>query len=502
MTPNHENNSNKPTHLINTPGKSILIVECDVQEVREDTVPPTPSPATNTIPRYTDTSQLPLDLSNSSSLNYLDESSAGHTDGEDPTQRRPKTGLTGNHQEDYEGPEEQIQLKETLQIALESANCEINDLKTEILKQNDVIKGQLNIIEELQQLIKMNTQSTTTTSAAKIQSPQYRSINCLNLSRFSPIHNGKTILHNEKTKPTCKNYVDSPASLYHQLTKTSSTESLDAFKLQSVQSSKTKHKHQELVTSKARPKQTPSVMKRTQQDIDFKSTAVQTEDPCRESLNNNSKIDGDSNPKIFVIGDQKCKGLSKYIQESREYKWNNKYKIEGFVMTDATSSNIVEYMKSFIKKKHSMSDKIILTIGNNDNDVYMILKNLSVIADMCSDYKIFVIETSNSILGDKTLNYKLKSICNTFQNCKFIETTYKKSNVLKEYCYKINLDIDSLDYQLTFLNFSSVKRTLYRPTSKRQTMSQKKITHYFAATDFYRQFFRTKDRSNGPDIPN
>lgn len=54
------------------------------------------------------------------------------------------------------------------------------------------------------------------------------------------------------------------------------------------------------------------------------------------------------------------------------------------------------------------------------------------------------------------LNTELKQLCNKFTNCHYLET-YMSQNYVRNTCDRLNLLVDSIDYDRKFLNFKFIK---------------------------------------------
>lgn len=194
----------------------------------------------------------------------------------------------------------------------------------------------------------------------------------------------------------------------------------------------------------------------------------------------NVAVDSEQRKKIYIIGDAQATGLSSALIYSRVNKWNDQYQISGFVQPEAPVSHIVEYCKK-LSNEINLNDKIILAVGSNDTNPQKILCLLSVIFYLFKKNIVYVLQISyNRYLNINLLNNKIKVIINNHTNCYFIQWRKDKEPLLnaslslKKLCNKINIEIDSLDYKQTYLNFDVIK-SFKRP--ERESLS-KPHKHY------------------------
>lgn len=161
---------------------------------------------------------------------------------------------------------------------------------------------------------------------------------------------------------------------------------------------------------------------------------------------------------IFIMGTQQCKGLAlKLIKERKNsVTKSQEYNITAQVKPFATSQVFHENMP-FHSDSLADNNYVVLCVGENDRNPIKLLIDYSVILKkMCNMHVIVLSIFKNKYLNEYKLNSKLKILCNNFSNCTFINTTLSylsKHMYLHELCHKINLIIDSKDYNEKYLTF-------------------------------------------------
>lgn len=162
---------------------------------------------------------------------------------------------------------------------------------------------------------------------------------------------------------------------------------------------------------------------------------------------------------IHIIGDDQLLGLSATLTESRSGKWNDNYTCSGFIMTNASSAEILNYCKS-VSDNMSKDDIVILSLGSNDRNPEMLHYNLCVLLDRLRKVSVYILPVSiNPYLNEKFLNYNLKLWTQHVNNCTVIDTNHtilNKKEFLNYICYKLNILIDSKDYRLQFLDLKKI----------------------------------------------
>lgn len=89
----------------------------------------------------------------------------------------------------------------------------------------------------------------------------------------------------------------------------------------------------------------------------------------------------------------------------------------------------------------------IICVGENDFNPTTTLSELYMFINKYNSCPIIILSVlENKYLNEKLLNNNLELICNNNKNCYFLRT---HSNT----CHKLNVLIDSIDYENKYLNF-------------------------------------------------
>lgn len=178
-----------------------------------------------------------------------------------------------------------------------------------------------------------------------------------------------------------------------------------------------------------------------------------TQKQNKEKRKTGSNIEDDSAAKtlkkIHILGDHTGLGLAQKLIDSRKLNWNNNYAISGFCKPEATSVDILSSCDNIIE--HSNKDDIvILTLGSNDKEPYKYVFELCNALYKLQNLRVFVVKVPNNVtLNSGMQNHYTKLLCKHFKNVKFIEVDASNHRSL---CFKLNIEIDSIDYERQFLN--------------------------------------------------
>lgn len=161
-----------------------------------------------------------------------------------------------------------------------------------------------------------------------------------------------------------------------------------------------------------------------------------------------------SNKKIHILGDQTCLGLSKLLIESRKKKWNDNYCVTGYSKPEATSADILSSCDDLIKNA-CIDDVFILMLGSNDYDPYKFVFQLCNALYKLKAYRVIIVQVSqNRYISSNMQNHYIKLLCANYEHTKFIEANQVDH---KSLCFKLNIEIDSYDYNKQFLNLSKLR---------------------------------------------
>lgn len=148
------------------------------------------------------------------------------------------------------------------------------------------------------------------------------------------------------------------------------------------------------------------------------------------------------NGKIHILGTQQIVGLTKRLHELRLNSLYEKYSVEGITKHYATSKQLLNTEFQF-----KPCDKFIICVGENDFNPTTTLSELYMFINKYNSCPIIILSVlENKYLNEKLLNNNLELICNNNKNCYFLRT---HSNT----CHKLNVLIDSIDYENKYLNF-------------------------------------------------
>lgn len=178
---------------------------------------------------------------------------------------------------------------------------------------------------------------------------------------------------------------------------------------------------------------------------------------------------------IYILGDEQLRGFSAALKSSRYGKWNDNYNPFAFIMTGATSTELLAHCDS-IACKLSSSDIVILGISSNDCDIQKLHANLCILINKFSKATVFVAPVNrNHYLNEQTLNKAVKLWTKHFDNCNVIDMDcccLDDVDYLNNICAKLNLSIDYTEYETQFLTFSNIRAKLRKSTSLKKNIDE------------------------------
>lgn len=217
--------------------------------------------------------------------------------------------------------------------------------------------------------------------------------------------------------------------------------------------------------------------------------------------------------KIMIVGTQQCTGLAAELIKSRMDTRYEDYQVSAFIKPFAAAGEVLELCKNLEVDVH---DRVIICVGENDEDP------ISTIAEL---YSVFKLQQHTTVIvlsvlkikhiNNKLLNSQLKYICNKFMQSYFVEIRNHYTNYLKNICYSVNLLIDSMYYDKTFLYFPFAKnhtrrngdcganfldRSQIKLTNRKSTYRQTSILDFFYSTP-QSEFFRSTQEQHSNIIP-
>lgn len=170
---------------------------------------------------------------------------------------------------------------------------------------------------------------------------------------------------------------------------------------------------------------------------------------------------------IFILGDQQVKGLSPALILSRKNKWNDTYSVCALVKPNALSADILSYCDVLCKELKPY-DKIVISVGSNDKNPYMLLRNLSLALHKLHNFHVYILQTeTNNFLRQNKVNDTIFAVSRTFNNCTFIKTNIntRPQEYLTSVVKSLNLKIDSHDYDKQYLSLKT-KHKISMSTNK------------------------------------
>lgn len=160
---------------------------------------------------------------------------------------------------------------------------------------------------------------------------------------------------------------------------------------------------------------------------------------------------------IYIYGGTQCVGLAGKIMNSRINTQYNKYSVTSFIKPYANTQEIIQTSKL---NTYTKNDKIILSLGENDTNPFEVMIGLINLAQSVNNCTIIVMSVQNNpYLNTDKLNHTLKHISTNLPNCKFLDFMSENNEQMfqKNKIQKINLLIDMLDYENTYLKPNSNK---------------------------------------------
>lgn len=166
---------------------------------------------------------------------------------------------------------------------------------------------------------------------------------------------------------------------------------------------------------------------------------------CRPSCRSSAQ-------QVHILGDQQIKGLSKRLHARRNSHKGSPCTIMTILKPDATSQQILNSCDG-LQTSLKENDVVILAVGSNDKNPYVLFRELEVALYKLRKCKVFLANVLyNPYLNIELLNYNLKFISRNHENCSFIETNnINKDIFLTELCHKLSVEIDYLSYENKYL---------------------------------------------------
>lgn len=150
---------------------------------------------------------------------------------------------------------------------------------------------------------------------------------------------------------------------------------------------------------------------------------------------------------VYIFGDEQVKGLSVRLVNGLFGNWHKTYSIQGLVKPYAPSSEILPVLQKQVETL-TKDDIIILSVGNNDEDPYTLLANLSKTLGQIKTCKVFILNVYKSqYFHVDELNYEIKMLLKNHSNCKYIKSKDLFVNCNRD---KTRLDLITAKLNLEF----------------------------------------------------
>lgn len=167
--------------------------------------------------------------------------------------------------------------------------------------------------------------------------------------------------------------------------------------------------------------------------------------------NENQAPAAPENNKILIIGGAQCQNLALNLSNTRKDNAYGKYEVTGFLKPGAPTEVLLDLCRHMQMKKE---DKLILCVGEEDTDPHKLsLELYATLKTIKASTIILISVVRNRYLNEYNLNTTLKNVCNKLDRCYFINIgEYENQfNYRNDICKKINMYIDSDDYDTQFL---------------------------------------------------
>lgn len=190
---------------------------------------------------------------------------------------------------------------------------------------------------------------------------------------------------------------------------------------------------------------------------------------------------------IVIIGDEQIKDLSQKLHISRQHKLDDIYTINTIVKPGATCTQLLSSC-NYLKDTLNKNDIIILAIGAQDNNPYLLFSELGAALHKLQNFRVYIISTQYNYfeLNVKHLNYNLKLLINQHPKCTYLDTytssntfLYQRAKYLSYLCLKINTAIDFLIYKEKYLSPQNIKKFISQNIQRIEKQTSKPLSKIF-----------------------
>lgn len=205
-----------------------------------------------------------------------------------------------------------------------------------------------------------------------------------------------------------------------------------------------------------------------------KKTYAETVSDTKDIAEGSKKSKTSNMRQIRIYGTQQCVGLASAITQSRQ---NSKYENYSVTATTKPNATTEEVLKSCQDINLETRDKVVICVGENDNNPVKVISELYVVLKKYYMYTVIVLNIlSNKYLNENRLNNDIQMLCKNFNNCVYVKSSHQESgprtnntNRLKYMCDQVNYVIDCEDYDHKYLNFKSQKKYSQKKTCSSST---------------------------------
>lgn len=210
-----------------------------------------------------------------------------------------------------------------------------------------------------------------------------------------------------------------------------------------------------------------------QMETTTKTLSIKIQNPATRSQRTcyEGSFNADPRPRIDIYGTQQAVGLASALTYSRKNTNYEQYKIEGLTRPFSSTKNILDNCRLKYSKE---ADKVILWVGENDSNIDLVLSELRKFLTINTKRTIIVLSSlNNKSVNVLKLNNEIERICVMFKNTYFVQIPLICK--LPEICKRINMSIDSIDYECKFLNCKALKKIIFRNSSVKPISPKPKI---------------------------
>lgn len=174
---------------------------------------------------------------------------------------------------------------------------------------------------------------------------------------------------------------------------------------------------------------------------------------------------------IRIFGGNQCVGLASCLLHSRYNTNYDKYKVSSKTKPNASTGEILYDCQSVTPMP---TDKIVISFGEHDCNPTSVLTELRRLIENFRNVPIIILNvTSNKFINVYKLNDEIYNLIRYYNNCYFLR--FHANSSLLTISKKINLTIDSIDYDRKYLDVNEIKKHVLRDiASQTVTLNNKK----------------------------